>query len=91
MKREETMQEQQQKNDYKGFSLFNDIEDVSLRNRNRGVIMANILEDNFFKGKVSAKGASLLINYVECIPQDQRKATMASFVEQANERGFKIQ
>ncbi len=36
-----------EKNEYCGFSLFNDIEDLELKTRNRAVIMANIFKFNF--------------------------------------------
>lgn len=77
--------------EYKGFSLFTEIEDKALQLRNRAAIMVNMLEDNFFKGKVSGKGASLLIGYVSAIPAKDRKDLMQEFVKQANERGFKIE
>lgn len=75
---------------FKGFPLFNEIEDDALRLRNQAVIMTNLLEDNFFKGKISAKGASLIAGYMRNIPHADRKSLMDEFVEQAKLRGFEI-
>lgn len=88
-----TQEKQIQKNpiEYKGFPLFNEIEDRQLRRRNQAVIMTNILEDNFVKGKIAPKGSLLIIGYMSAIPEDQRKSLMAEFIEQANARGFKIE
>lgn len=75
---------------FKGFPLFNEIEDVSLRRRNQAVIMTNLLEDNFVKGKISLKGAALITGYMKHIPEEERTDLMVVFVEQANARGFEI-
>ena len=76
------------KNEYKGYTLFNDIEDSTLRNRNRAVIMANIMEFNTRKMKVSPKGASLLIGYFERVPLADRKEVNNNFEVQVKERGY---
>ena len=47
-------------NEYKGYGLFNDIEDAVLRNRNQGVILANIATMNIREGKITPKGVSLI-------------------------------
>lgn len=76
---------------FKGFSLFNDIEDLALRKRNRAVIMVNLLEDNYSQGKIEARGSLLIIGYMANIPVEDRKELVDEFVQQANDRGFKIQ
>lgn len=76
---------------FKGFSLFNDIEDLELRKRNRAVIMVNLLADNFSQGKIEARGSLLIIGYMSKVPTEDRKELVDEFVRQANERGFKIQ
>lgn len=55
----------QNQNEFKGFSLFNDIEDIDLRTRNRSVVMANMAEDHIDRKtkRVSPKGAALILNY----------------------------
>lgn len=77
------------KNSYKGFDLFNDVE-PELQRRNRAVILTNILEDNWEKGKVSVKGGALLLGYFNEIPEEQRKQLLDEFIFQAANRGYKI-
>jgi hypothetical protein len=88
-KKKENMQN---RNDYKGFSLFNDIEDIELRNRNRAVILTNLMEDNINKKtlKVSMKGADLILNYFNLIPQEERKDVTERFTQGMLQRGFKL-
>lgn len=78
-------------NDYKGMSLFKDIDDASLRNRNRAVIMLNIFEDAHKGDKVTAKGAGLIMGYFNEIPEAERMAVRDEFVKQSKERGFIIE
>ena len=75
-------------NDYKGYSLFNDIEDAALRNRNRAVIMANILEQNTKDKKITPKGASLILGYFSAINPNERAAAQESFKQRATELGY---
>lgn len=76
---------------YKGLPLFNEFEDAELRRRNQAVIMANVLEDNFLEGKITTKGASLLINYFSLIPEGERVEVKKQFIENARSRGFDIE
>jgi hypothetical protein len=77
-------------NEYKGFSLFKD-QDEPLRSRNRGVILANIAEDNTTKDKkVTPKGAALMMGYFNEIPKEERNDVLGSFVANMNQRGFAI-
>lgn len=79
-------------NNYKGFSLFNDIEDETLRDRNRGVTMANIVEMNYDNKakKITPKGASLVIGYFNQIALEQRKKVSLVFERFLKERGFAV-
>lgn len=77
-------------NEYKGFSLFNDIEDDMLRIRNRAVVLANIAEDNTEKGMISMKGASLIFGYFGLVPPHEKYAVQCKFEEQMKGRGFKV-
>lgn len=75
-------------NEFKGFSLFNDIEDKALQTRNRAVIMTNIVEQ-FTKNKlITPKGTALVMGYFNCIPEVERKDVMNQFEVQMKERGF---
>lgn len=77
-------------NEYKTISLFNDIEDRELRNRNRAVILANELERGFTRGKVTAKAAAFIMGYFANVPEDERKEVKDKFIEFAYDRGFVI-
>lgn len=78
----------QNKNEFKGYSLFNDIEDAELRNRNRAVILANILEHNTKDSRVSPKGAALILGYFSNVPQEERADVEQRFEKFVKERGY---
>lgn len=84
------MTNENQVNEYKGFCLFNDIEDGELRNRNRAVVMANMAETHSKDRKISINGAALITGYFNCVPHNERKDTMNMFIRNMDERGFKI-
>lgn len=73
---------------YKGFELFEDIEDEALRNRNRAVVLSNIAEDHTRNRLVSPKGASLMLGYFQAIPQEERKVVRDLFESNMKERGY---
>ena len=81
-----------QQNEFKGFSLFNDIEDADLRTRNRSVVMTNIAEDHIDKKtkRINPKGAALILNYFSLIPGAERDAAKNKFAEDMNNRGFTL-
>lgn len=85
--------EQQQavnnKNEYKGYSLFNDVEDKELQSRNRAVIMSNIVEHNTIKNKISPKGAGLALGYFNSIPPEERKVVEQKFEQRIKELGYR--
>jgi hypothetical protein len=73
---------------YKGFELFDDIEDEALRNRNRAVVLSNIAEDHTKNRLVSPKGASLMLGYFQAIPVDARKVVRDLFESNMRQRGY---
>lgn len=73
---------------YKGFSLFNDIEDKELQTRNRAIIMANIAEQYTVKKKINIKGASLIVGYFDNIPKTDRKLVEEKFTSVMQERNY---
>lgn len=77
-------------NEFKGFSLFNDIEDADLRTRNRAVVMANIAEDHMDRKtkRLTPKGAALVLNYFSLIPGEERNVAKDKFAEDMKNRGF---
>jgi hypothetical protein len=76
------------KDSFKGFSLFNDIEDKDLRNRNRAVVLANIAADNTRNKLISPKGASLILGYFGLVPPEERKDVQDQFTQRMLESGF---
>lgn len=77
-------------NTYKGFSLFNDIEDAVLRLRNRAVVLANIAEDNTKDRLISPKGAGLVLGYTSKLPKGDVASVTESFKNEMIRRGFKL-
>lgn len=75
---------------FKGFDLFNDITDASLRTRNRAVILANIAEDHSKAQRITPKGVSLIMGYFKEIPPDERNLVKNAFAVNMNQRGFHL-
>lgn len=62
-----------QKNEYCGYGLFNDVDDVEVQSYNRGRTIVNIMEDNSDgAGKISQRGAMLSAGYLLSIPESER-------------------
>lgn len=78
----------QNKNEYKGFSLFNDVEDKELQTRNRAVIMCNIVEHNTKDKKITPRGAGLALGYFSSIPAEERKGVEEKFEELIKGAGY---
>ena len=76
------------KSTFKGFELFNDIEDDALRNRNRSVVLANIAENHTRNRLISPNGAALILGYFGCVPIEERRTVQDGFVQSMKERGF---
>lgn len=80
-----------QVNNYKGFELFNDIEDEALRTRNRAVVLANMAEDYINKEKrITPKGALLILGYFANIPEAERASVRDAFSNNMKQRGFAL-
>lgn len=81
-----------QVNEFRGFSLFNDVEDDVLRTYNRARILVNMMEDHQGidpdgnKG-VKAVGAVLIMGYFMQIPPEERAAVRAEAEVILNKRG----
>lgn len=76
------------KSTYKGFELFNDIEDQALRTRNRAVVLANMADDHTKNKLISPNGAGLMLGYFSQIPEIERKEVQEVFIKNMKERGF---
>lgn len=81
-----------QPNDFKSYSLFNDIEDVALRNRNRAVVLANIAESSIDRKtkRVNMKGAALILGYFQNVLPEDRDDVRQKFSDQMHSRGFAL-
>lgn len=77
-------------NNFKGFSLFNDIDDLALRIRNQAVVLTNIAQDNIKDKKISAKGASLILGYFGLIDPDDRADVQEAFKQNMLRSGFAL-
>jgi hypothetical protein len=76
-------------NEYKGYSLFNDVDDAELRDRNRAVIMANIVEQYTKNKKMTPKGAGLVLGYFNALPEAERKEVHERFEKRIHEMGYR--
>lgn len=77
-------------NEINGYSLFNDIEDKELQERNRAVVMTNMAETYTKKGKISLKGTGLIVQYFNAIPEEQRASLYKKFESTMLERGYNV-
>ena len=77
-----------QVNSYKGLSLFNDVEDRGIQTNNRAATMANTMEENSHKAKVSPKGLALVLGYFNELPVLDRAAVNEAFKAQLVNRGL---
>ncbi len=77
-------------NQFKGFELFKDIDDVALRTRNRAVVLANIAEDNTKARRISLKGVNLILGYFSAIPENERAVARTAFQDHMQERGYVV-
>lgn len=79
-----------QYNTFKGFNLFNDIEDTALRNRNRACVLCNIAVDNTRNKLISPKGASLILGYFGLLDMKDRNDVQTRFTQRMLESGFAL-
>lgn len=75
---------------FKGFGLFNDVEDASLKAFNRARMLVNIAIDHSKNGKFNAKAVSLTSGYMKLIPKGERKAVVDEFVRLMKKEGFEL-
>lgn len=74
-------------NSFKGYSLFKEPECKVFKHRNRGAIMANIIEDNMKNELITAKGTATLLGYFKHIPASERKLALEACNSQLKQRG----
>lgn len=73
-------------------TMFNDVENNRIRNRNRAVTLANLFEDHMEAGSrcTSKIGGSLILAYFGKVPEEDRKAVYEDYKLVMSERGFEI-
>ena len=77
-------------NAFKGFGLFNDVEDAQLQAQNRARMLINIFLDHSKNGRVNIKGAALSTGYMNAVPQGQRRLVIEKFIEGMKKEGFDL-
>lgn len=75
---------------FKGFSLFQDIEDKVLQTYNRARVLTNIAEDHTKNNRITPKGAGLILGYFAQIKADDRAAVQAEFTKLMKNSGFQL-
>lgn len=78
-------------NNYKGFSLFRDVDDIALRTFNRARVLTNIAEDNTKEERITPRGASLILGYFAQVDMNEREAVEKEFRKQMKNSGFKVE
>lgn len=78
------------KNEIKGYSLFNDIEDAVLRNRNRHVVLANMAEAHTKQKKITEKGTYLILSYFNAVPEEDKATVYNGFKNEMKLRGYAV-
>ena len=74
--------------EYKGFSLFNDIEDKELQTRDRAVVLTNMAENHSKNRRININGTGLILGYFKNVPDVDKNDVMREFKLKMAERGF---
>ena len=82
--------ESNQVNEYRGYALFNDVEDSYLRNRNRGVVLANMTESGMNGTSLRHASTADIIGYFSSVPDEEKRATLESMTEILAERNIVV-
>lgn len=79
-------------NNYKGYALFNEIEDPILRNRNRAVVLSNVAIDHTKKAtkRISPRGAAIVLGYFNSIPDVDKPDVQERFKQRMFEEGYEL-
>lgn len=77
-------------NEFRGYPLFNDVEDPIIRDSNRASIMFNIFEHNRVKGKLSERGTGILFGYFGQIPVEERQGLYHRFAQKIDGAGYRV-
>lgn len=73
---------------YKGYDLFDTLEDRALRIRNQAVVLANIAQDNS-KGKaITPRASAIILGYFGQIAAEDRHNVKEAFAKDMTQRGY---
>lgn len=76
---------------YKGYHLFNLVDDLETRANNRGAMLCNIYEEfSRADGTSSSHAMALIMGYFNEVPEDERDRVREFFIVHANDRGFAV-
>lgn len=73
---------------YMGLDLFMEVEDQELRDRNRGMVMINLFEDNNKQGRLDPAGLSVILGYFAQLPPAERLGALEYFNAIAKSSGY---
>lgn len=75
---------------FKGYDLFDNLEDRALRIRNQAVVLANIAQDNSKGQVITPRAAAIILGYFGEVSPNDRHDVKESFTEAMLQRGFVI-
>lgn len=75
-------------NEFKGYGLFNDVEDKDVQLYNRARTLINIMEDHAVGKNVSGTGALICAGYFQSIPSEERQAVHSKTAALLLEKGL---
>ena len=76
--------------DYLGYSLFNDIEAAPLRVKNRGTVLANMIEAGQIGNSIKHDATAVVIGYFREVPDAEKGETLRCMNQVLAERGISI-
>ena len=87
----ENVPQHEDPSEYRGHSLFYDVEDKELQASNRAAVMLNMYEQAVFDPTVRIPLQATLFGYFGCIPPEERRLVRTKFAEHAASRGYLTQ
>jgi hypothetical protein len=81
---------EEHQNDYRGFCLFNDVQNPVLRNKNRATVLSNMAEDNCKNNMMSPKGSALIMGYFSRIPDIDKTDVIEKYKDIMNAKGYQL-
>ena len=76
-------------NEFRGYGLFNDVEDKEIQIFNRARTLVNIMDDHSKGDEVNGTGAMICMGYFKSLPGDDRMAVHEKAFQMLEERKAK--